>query len=79
MMGLQHLIGMYILAINILRTPTIREGDTYYLDFHIMETGGINYGKYYATANFKYDVFLINEHTIIGSIPSEVTLRGGHN
>lgn len=61
------------------RTPTIREGDTYYLDFRIMETGGINYGKHYVTANFRYDVFLINEHTIIGSIPREVTLRGGHN
>ena len=60
------------------RTPTIGEDDTYYLDFRIMETRGINNGRHYVTANFKYDVFLINEHTIIGSIPRKVTLRGYH-
>jgi len=41
------------------RTPTVREGDNYYLDFHIMETSRINYGKHYVTAKFRYDVFLI--------------------
>ena len=56
-------------------TPTLEVGDSHQVFYSIEETAPYS-GTHYITADFEYDIFLVNHHTIIDW--DSYTLRGSY-